>query len=107
MPSYVKNKSEYPSGQLKSLIDFVDTHSESLEKFVEAKVHSEFNAKRLGTLKRMISDDRVVLDTCIKSTQDALSEGGNIYKSCLSLSKFTDDIEKKSKEHEMQLVGIS
>lgn len=45
---------------------------------------------------RMIVDDKVTLDTCVKGIQDILTEGGNIYKSFLSLSKFTMDIEKKS-----------
>lgn len=107
IPSYVKNKFDTPSEQLKSLINSMDTHFESLEKSAAVKVRGEFNAKRLRTLKRMITDDRVTLDTCIKRVQDALSKGGNIYKSCLSLSKFTKDIEKKSKEHEDQLARIS
>lgn len=34
-------------------------------------------------------------------------EGGNLYKSCLSLNKFTVDIEKKSQEHRNQLESIS
>lgn len=94
MLSYVKNTSDTPFGQLKSLVNSISTCFESLEKFAEAKVHNEFNAKRLRTLKRMIADDRVILDTYVKSIQDALSEGDNIFKSCLSFSKFTEDIEK-------------
>lgn len=107
MPTFQKNTFDTPSGKLKNLINSMDTHFESLEKSVEVKVHNEFNAKRLRTLKRMIADDRASLDTCVKSMQDGLSEGDNIYKSCLSLSKFTKDIEKKSKEHEEQLAKIS
>lgn len=55
----------------------------------------------------MVVGDRVTLDTCVKGIQDALSKGGNIYKLCLSLSKFTQDIEKKTKEHEDQLAQMS
>lgn len=48
-------------------------------------------------------DDRITLDASIKSVDEALSKGGNIYTSCLKLSKFTQDIEKKIKENEDQL----
>lgn len=58
-------------------------------------------------MKKMIAKDRVTLDACVKSMKDALSEGGNMYKSCLSLKKFTKDIEKKSKDHEDELASIS
>lgn len=103
MSIFQKDTLDSPSGQLKSLINWVSTHFESLEKSAKVKVCSEFNSKRLKTLKRMIVDDRASLYICIKSMQDALSEGENIYKSCVPLSKLTEDIEKKSKEHEDQL----
>lgn len=55
----------------------------------------------------MIASDRVLLDTCIKSIQDAPSEGGSVYKEFLSLSKFTEDIGKQIKEHEKKLADLS
>lgn len=55
----------------------------------------------------MIANDKYLLATSVKNIQSALFEGGNIYKSCLSLSKFTEDIEKKMKECEKQLADIT
>lgn len=55
----------------------------------------------------MIAYDRSLLDTCVKTIQDALSKWGNVYKSFLSSSKFVEDIEKKIKENEKQLANIS
>lgn len=107
MPSFQKDSFDTPSSQLKSMINSVDTHFESFEKFVEEKVQHEFNTKRLQNLKKMIANDKVTLDTCVKSMQEALSEGGNLYKSCLSLKRFTKDFEKNSKEHEDELACIS
>lgn len=78
-----------------------------MEKSAEVKVYNKFNAKRLRKFKRIIADDRVVLDTYVKIIQDVLSEGGNINNSCLSLSKITEDIEKQLKEHEKKLADIS
>lgn len=49
----------------------------------------------------------MILITVMKSLQDALDEGGQIYKSCLILPKFTIDIEKKIRECERQLSIIS
>ncbi|XP_059069826.1 uncharacterized protein LOC131046319 [Cryptomeria japonica] len=82
-------------------------HFESFEKSTNEKVQNEFNAKRLQNLKRMIAKDKATLGECVKRMQDALSKGGNLYKSCLSLNKFTTDIEKKSKVHENELECIS
>lgn len=48
----------------------------------------------------MIANDKYFLATCVKKIQGALSEGGSIYKSFLSLSKFTEDTEKNVKEYE-------
>lgn len=106
MTSFQKDTSDTPSGQLKSLINFVDSHFESFEKCTKVKVQNEFNAKMLLTLKIMIVDDRDTLDTCMKSMQDAMFEGRNIYKSLLSLSKLAEDIEKKCKDHEDELTQI-
>lgn len=94
MPKFQKDTSDSPSGQLKSLINFVSTHFESLEKLVEVRVRNEFDAKRFSEIIEMISNDRNLLDTCVKSIQNALSEGGNVYKSYLLSSKFVEDIQK-------------
>lgn len=51
----------------------------------------------------MVIDDIITLYAGIKSVQEALSKGGNIHKSCLKLSKFTQNIERKIKQHEDQL----
>lgn len=94
MPIFVKDSSDTPSGQLKNLINVVSTHFESFKKSVEVKVYNEFDAKRFNRLKGMIANDRILLDTCVKSIPYALSKGGSVYKSCFPLSKFTEDIEK-------------
>lgn len=73
MPSFQKDTSDTPFGQLKSMINSVNTHFESFEKSIEDIVQSEFNGKRLQNLKRMIAKDRVTLDSCVMSTKDALS----------------------------------
>lgn len=51
----------------------------------------------------MIVKDKATLGECVKSMQDALSIGGNLYKSCLSLNKFIADIENKFKVYENEL----
>lgn len=71
------------------------------------KVQKEFDAKRLNRLKGMIVNDKYLLASYVKNIQGAFSEGGNIYNSCLSFSKFTEDTEKKMKEYEKQLADIS
>lgn len=107
MPSFQKYISNTPFGNLKSLIDSVNTHIESFEKSIEEKVRNDFNAKSVHTLKKMILRDRATLGDYMKSMQDAINEVGNLYKSCLSLGKFTVDIEKKSREFKDQLGSIS
>lgn len=77
-PSFQKDTLDTPSRKLKILINSIDTHFESFEKFVEEKVQNELNAKRLQNLKKMIAKDRVTLDACVKSMQDALSKGVNL-----------------------------
>lgn len=86
MPTYAKDTSDSPSRQLKSLINYVSTHFESLEKETKIKVSNEFNDNKFSELKKMIDHDRCLLDSWIKRTQSALCEGGNVYKSCLSYS---------------------
>lgn len=58
-------------------------------------------------MKRMIAKDRATLGECVKSLQDALSKGENLYKSFLSLNKFSANIEMKSKVYEKNLEYIS
>lgn len=55
----------------------------------------------------MVEGDRTSLITAMKDIQDTLDEGGNIYKSCLILPKFTINIDKKIKECEGRLANIS
>lgn len=55
----------------------------------------------------MIEDDRVSLVTNVKSIQDALDEGSQIYKSCLFFSKFTINSDKKIRGREGQRASIS
>ncbi|XP_059073528.1 uncharacterized protein LOC131874258 [Cryptomeria japonica] len=106
LPSF-KDTSSTPSNQLKSLLKSIDSHFVSLKKDTEAKLISVFNAKRMRTVLRMISGDKTKLVSCVKSIQDALVEGGKIYKLCLLLLKFTIEIEKKIKEHEVNLANLS
>lgn len=106
MPTFQKDTSSSPSEQLKSLINSMNTHFESLEKSIEIKAKNKFESKRFSTLMTIITNDRGLLDTCVKRIQDALLEGGNIYKSCLSPSKFVADIEKKIMENKKTLASI-
>lgn len=57
MPSFQKDSSNTPSEQLKSLINYVDSHFESFEKSAKEKVQNEFDTKRLRTLKKMIAKE--------------------------------------------------
>ena len=107
MPTYVKDPSGSSSGELKKLINSVSTHFESLEKLALVKVQKEFDARKISKLKGLIANDKSLLATCVKNIQSALSEGGRIYKSCLSLSKLTEENEKKVKDHEKELAAIS
>lgn len=68
---------------------------------------NQFNFIILTHFLKMIEDDRVSLLVALKDIQDALDKGGNIYKSCLILSKFTIDINKKIRECESQLANVS
>lgn len=89
MPSFQKDLSNTPLSQLKSIINFVDSHFQSFEKSDEEKVHNEFYARMLQTLKKIVADNKITLDIGIKCIKEALSKRGNIYKSCLMLSRFT------------------
>lgn len=93
-------------GESKKLINFVDSHFESFEKLALVKVKKEFQEKRVGNLKELISKDKALLSNCIKNIQGTMY-GGKVYKYCLVLSKFTEANEKKVKEIEHQLVTIS
>lgn len=78
MPSF-KLDSFDPSGNLKGLLNVVGSHFESLEKATYIRVLNQFNAMSLKTFLKMIEDDKVTLDTSIKSIQDALDGGGRTY----------------------------
>lgn len=107
MSSFQKDLSNTPFDNLKVLINFVDSHFQSLGKPVKEKIYNEFYARRFQELKNMVANNRVTLDVGIKGIQDALSKGGNIYKSFLILSRFTQVIESKIKTHEDRLVKLS
>lgn len=81
LPSFKLDTSN-PFDNLKSMLNVVGSHFESLEKASDTKVLNQFNDMRLKTFLKMIGDDRVTLVTPMKSIQDALDEGGWIYKSC-------------------------
>lgn len=100
MPTHVKDPSGSSSGELKKLINSISTHFKSIEKSAMVKMQKEFDGKRFSRLKEMIANDKNLLATCIKNIQGSLSEGGKAYKSCLVLSKFTEDDEKKVKDLE-------
>lgn len=49
----------------------------------------------------------MVLDASVKSIQNALIEGGNVYKFCLSCPKVIEDIEDKIKVSKKKLFSVS
>jgi len=51
--------------------------------------------------------DRTILTISIKSVQNALSDGSDKYKFCLSWPKVSEDIENKIKEQELKLSNLS
>lgn len=61
----------------------------------------------MKTFRKMIGDDRVRLNKGLQTISEALSEGGNIYKSCLILLKFTLDIDKQISVSQGKLDNIS
>lgn len=93
-----------PSGKLLQLIN---SNFESLEKAITKKVLDIFKEVRMQTFQKMIEDDRVKLNKGLRTISDVLSEGGKIYKSCLSLSKFTLDIDKQISVFQGKLDNIS
>jgi hypothetical protein len=107
IPIHVKDPSASPSGKLKSLINFVSTHFESLEKSAEVKVWKDFDENRFSKMKRMIVNDRDSLSTWVKCIHGALYEGGNIYNSCIIVIKFTTNFDERIKEQATKLVAIS
>lgn len=89
-----------PSSKLRSMLNAIKSHFVSLERAEDAKIFTRFNPMRLRIILKMIEGDRVGLITDMKNIQDALDEGGQIYKSCLIFPKFIVDIDKKIKECE-------
>jgi len=107
MPSFQKDLSASSSGNLKFLVNSVNTHFDSLEKSVEEKVRKEFLGKRFSEIQGFITNDRRIMDIGIKRLENALKDGRELYKFCLSWSKVTKDIEKKVKEQEDKLSSFS
>lgn len=58
-------------------------------------------------LKNVIVSDRKLLITCIKTIAEILTEAKNLYKSCLSSSKFVGNFDKEIKDNEDKLAAIS
>jgi len=107
MPSFQKDPLASPSGNLKSLVNSLSTHFDSLEKLAEEKVWKEFLGKSFTEAQGIITNDRSTLDIGIKSLENALKDGGNMYKFFLSWPKVIEDIEKKVKEQEGKLSSLS
>lgn len=61
----------------------------------------------MQTFQKMIKDDRVILNKGLQTISEASSEGGKINNPCLSLSKFTLDIDKKISVCQGKLDSIS
>lgn len=93
--TFFKGTPDSPSGLLKSLINSVSSHFVSFESSRKVRISNDFNDKRFSELKKMIANDTIFLDTYVKRIQNVLSEGDVVYKSCLSSSKFVEDIENK------------
>jgi hypothetical protein len=55
----------------------------------------------------MIVNDRDSLSIWVKCIQGAIFEGGNIYKSCITMKKFTIDFDERIKDQEAKLITIS
>lgn len=102
-----KDSSDTPFGKLKDMLYKVESDFESLEKAVDEVALKRFNDMRLKTTLKAVEGDRVSLNTVVKSVEDALDEGGKIYKSCLILPKFIVDIDEKIRDHEGQLADIA
>lgn len=89
------------------MINSLDSHFKYFEDSTLVKVRKEFKEQRLDSLNKLITRDRKFLGPWIQHTQSAITKGGNVYKSCLILEKFTATNEKKIKEIEQQLAIIS
>lgn len=53
----------------------------------------KFNDAKVQTFLQMISNDKAQLDKELKLIDEALEEGGKIYKSCLILTNFTTKMD--------------
>jgi len=107
MPSIQIDPTASTSGNLKTLVSSVDTHFDSLEKSAEEKVRKEFLDKRFSEILELISKDRKIVSIGIKSLENALKDGGDIYKFCISWSKATAAFDKKIKEEQDKLQSLS
>lgn len=97
LPSFKQDTTHSPFEKLRNMLKAIDSHFVSLEKVVDSKVLSHFNAMQLRIILKMVEGYRVSLTTSLKSIQKALDEGGKIYKSCLILPKFRIEIDKQIK----------
>lgn len=76
LQSFKLDITDTPSGKLRSMLNAVYSHFVSLEKVIDARVLSQFNAMRLKTFVKMIEGYRVSLIIAMKTIQDALDDGG-------------------------------
>lgn len=61
----------------------------------------------MQTFRKIIEDDIFKLNKRLHTISEALSDEGEIYKSCVSLSKFTSDIDKQISVYQGKLDNIS
>lgn len=88
------------------MLSKVEFNFVSLEKAIDIKVLNKFNETRLQTYLKTTEVDSEVLKNVVKSVEDALDEGGKIFKLCLFLPNFTIDIDRPIKYFEGKLASI-
>lgn len=83
------------SDKLQNLIDHISTQFVSLTKASTQQAMENFKDAKVQTFLQMINNDKAQLDKELKLIDEALVEGGKIYKSCLILTNFTTEIDKQ------------
>lgn len=83
LPNFSHDSGESPFGKLKNMLSVVNTNFESLEKAVDELAQKNFIEMYLQSLSKVIEGDKISLKIAVKSVEDALSEGGKIFKSCM------------------------
>lgn len=93
LPSFSQDSGASPSRKLKNMLSVVNTHFVSLEKATDESVQKIFNEMRLQNKLKEVERDGASLKAAIKSIEEALDEGGKIFKSCLALPNFIAEID--------------